>query len=217
MKTTDDLINELANDLEPVQPVKGITARSLSWLAGSTIFALLAIHWYGPIRPGAVQQLLDHPRFLLEIVFGGATVIAMALAGFRAAIPGALSPRLTAIAWAMLAFWLVGYVVGMVSPALEPSMLGKRDHCVFETFLYGLPPALLGMILCARLYPLAPVATAMRIGLAACLVPALYMQIACMYDPVHALTLHMLPGMLVGVCCAGICWLRMRRKSKPMD
>lgn len=213
MKTTDDLICELATDLEPVRPVKGITARSLFWLLATATFALLAIHWYGPIRPGAMQQLQNHPRFLLEIVFGGATIIMLSLAGFRAAIPGAYSSRLATIAQAMLVLWLVGYAVGVLSPALEPSMLGKRDHCVFETFLYGLPPALLGMILCARLYPLDPVATATRIGLAAGLVPALYMQIACMYDPVHALTLHMLPGILVGVCCAGISWLRVRRKS----
>lgn len=212
MKTTDELINELANDLEPVTPVKGIAVRNLSWLAATAAFALLAIHWYGPIRPGAMQQLLEHPRFLLEIVFGSATIIMLSLAAFRTAIPGALSSRVTTIALAMLALWLAGYVIGMVSPALEPSMLGKRDHCVVETFLYGLPPALLGMALCARLYPLDPAATAFRIGLAAGLVPALYMQVACMYDPVHAITLHMLPGILVGVGCAGMCWLRVQRK-----
>ena len=54
----------------------------------------------------------------------------------------------------------------------------------------------------------------LRVGLVAGPVPALYMQIACMYDPVHALTLHMLPGILVGVGCAGICWLSVRRKRK---
>ena len=212
MKTTDELISQLASELEPVKPVKDTSARSLVWLGLSTVFALLAIHWYGPIRPGALQQLLTHPRFMLEILFGGATIAVLALAGFRSAIPAASAPRLAFVGLVMLALWLASYLVGIVSPAVEPSMLGKREHCVFETFLYGLPPAVLGIVVCLRLYPLNPGVTALRIGLAAGLIPALYMQIACMYDPVHALTLHMLPGILLGLGCAGLVWLVERRQ-----
>lgn len=214
MKTTDELIGQLASELKPVTPVTGTCARSLLWLALSTVFALLAIHWYGPIRPGAIQQLLTHPRFLLEILLGSATIVVLALAGFRAAIPASSTPRLAYAGLVMLALWLASYLVGIISPALEPSMLGKREHCVIETFVYGLPPALLGIVVCARLYPLDPAAMALRVGLAAGLIPALYMQLACMYDPVHALTLHMFPGILVGLGCAGLVWL-LGRLSSP--
>lgn len=212
MKNTEELIAELAQDLEPVVPVSGVGLRSLLWLAMSTLFAVLAIHWYGPVRPGATQQLLDYPRFLLEIGFGAATIGVFAVAAFRAAIPGLSGTRLAWVGGTMLTLWLVSYVAGIASPALEPSMLGKREHCVFETFLYGMPPALAGIWLCSRLYPLDNAAVALRVGLAAGLIPALYMQIACMYDPVHALTLHMLPGILVGLVCAAVAWLMARRE-----
>ena len=47
----------------------------------------------------------------------------------------------------LMGLWLGSYVFGLVSPALEPSMLGKRHYCVWETFAYGLPPMLLGFVL----------------------------------------------------------------------
>jgi hypothetical protein len=40
---------------------------------------------------------------------------------------------------------------------------------------------------------------ALRCGLAAGLIPALYMQIACMYDPGHILLFHILPGLSVAL------------------
>ena len=37
----------------------------------------------------------------------------------------------------------------------------------------------------------------MALGLAAGMLPALYMQIACMYLPAHILQFHILPGLMV--------------------
>jgi len=50
---------------------------------------------------------------------------------------------------------------------------------------------------------LRPVRTAMSVGLVAGMLPALYMQLACMYEPLHILAFHILPGLLmVGVAAA---------------
>ena len=49
--------------------------------------------------------------------------------------------------------------------------------------------------LARRLYPLRYLRTAMTVGLAAGMLPALYMQMACMYEPSHILGLHLLPGL----------------------
>ena len=98
-------------------------------------------------------------------------------------------------------------------PALEPSMLGKREHCVVETFLFALPPACLALLLSRRFFPLRPVYSAFLFCLAAAMLPALYMQLACMYVPAHILQMHILPGLLVtmaGTLCAWG-WFRMRR------
>ena len=85
-------------------------------------------------------------------------------------------------------------------------MLGKREHCVWETFIYALPPMLLAFVLTRRLYPLQPVQTAMYFSLAAGMMPALYMQIACMYAPDHILKFHILPGLIVVFVGATIAW-----------
>jgi hypothetical protein len=44
----------------------------------------------------------------------------------------------------------------------------------------------------------------MSIGLAAGMLPALYMQLACMYEPSHILGYHILPGLLMVGAAAGI-------------
>jgi hypothetical protein len=213
MKPTDELISELSRDLAPVSPVTGITTRALLWLLASAAFSIVAIHASGALRPGALQQLLHHPRFLLEILLGVASIMLLALAAFRSAIPGVSSRRLARVGLAVLSLWLLNYGIGLVSPALEPSMLGKRDHCLVEVLLFGTPSALLAMYLCARWYPLEPVALGLRCGLAAGLIPALYMQIACMYDPAHALIAHMLPALIVGAGCALLAWVLARLKK----
>ena len=118
---------------------------------------------------------------------------------FRAAVPGALTSRLAFTSAGLVVLWIAAYVVGLVAPALEPSMLGKRNHCFLETFLYALPPAGLACYLCWKYYPLEPSKMALRCGLAAGLMPALYMQIACMYDPGHILLFHILPGLVVAL------------------
>ncbi len=196
MSDRQQLIDTLSADLVPVQPVRGSDRGALLWLLLSAGWVVGMIHLLGPVRPGVWQQLLEHPRFLAETLGGVAAIGLVALAGFRAAVPGSLSRRFARAGLAALLLWLGCYVIGLASPALEPSMLGKRDQCVFEALLLGLPPIAVAFPLARRLYPLQPVRTALFLSLAAGMMPALYMQIACMYDPSHILKFHILPGLL---------------------
>ena len=86
-------------------------------------------------------------------------------------------------------------------------MLGKRDHCVVETLLFALPPACLALFLTRRLYPLKPVRSALLFCLVAGMLPALYMQIACMYAPLHIIQMHIVPGLLVALAGGAAAWL----------
>ncbi|MFT4517997.1 MAG: hypothetical protein ACI9JM_000374 [Halioglobus sp.] len=63
-----------------------------------------------------------------------------------------------------------------------------------------------GSLLTRRLYPLQAVPTGLACGLAAGMLPALYMQIACMYVPEHIMKFHILPGLLMMVLGGGIAW-----------
>ncbi len=198
MNERDMLIDRLADDLQPVRSVGPRLGRgTLLWLTLSAVYVAAMTALIGPLRPGAMEQLVTHPRFLAECLVGALAIAVLARVGFRSAIPGALSRRALAIAAGLTLLWLLNYVVGFVSPALEPSMLGKRPHCYLETLILGLPPALAAVYWQHKLFPLRPMLSAALIGLAAGFLPALYMQIACMYAPGHILMWHILPGMVV--------------------
>ena len=199
MTERDELVSALAGDLGSAGPATNSDRLAVAWLFASLAYVVLITHLLGPIRPGALSQLVSHPRFALEMVLGLATLAVATLAAFRAAVPGALTSRFALASAGLVILWIVAYVVGLVAPALEPSMMGKRDHCFLETFLYALPPAGLACYLCWKYYPLEPSKMALRCGLAAGLIPALYMQIACMYDPGHILLFHILPGLSVAL------------------
>jgi len=204
MNRHDVLIAELSSELAPGKPRPDINLVAAGWLLLSAVYVVLVTHLFGPIRPNSLSQLAHEPRFLLENLLGLAAIGLTAVAAFRSAIPGALGAGLIRVAAASMALWLASYVVGLFNPALEPSMLGKRDHCLIETFIYALPPVLAALLLVRRLYPLTPMRTAVALSLAAGMLPALYMQLACMYAPEHILKFHILPGMTVMFVGAGL-------------
>lgn len=210
----DKLIQSLGSDLPAVKSVGNVDLMAGAWLLASAVYVVAIIHVMGPIRPTAVAQLISEPRFLLETVCGVLAIAVTSLIAFRAAVPGALSQKLVRLGAILMVLWLGNYVIGLVSPALEPSMHGKREACVWETLVYAFPPMLLGYLFIRRLYPLQPVKTAMSLSLAAGMLPALYMQIACMYVPEHILKFHILPGLMMPFIGALIVWLA---RSRAVD
>lgn len=213
MSMHEQLIEELSRDLPPVRPSPNVNALAMLWLIASAVFVVMVTWLAGPVRTGAFGQLAAEPRFLLETVLGVVAIGWLGLAAFRAAVPGALTRRFAVAGFVLLAFWLAQYVVGLVNPALQPSDLGERHRCYLETAVYALAPILAGVILVRRLYPLRYLRTAMSLALAAGMIPALYMQIACMYEPSHILQFHILPGLsmvLVGAAVSML-WPRQYR------
>ena len=212
MNKHETLISGLSSKLEPVSPPPNINRLAMAWFALSAIYVVAVTQLIGPIRPGALTQLSTEPRFALETMLGVAAILWFSLLAFRSAIPAALSRQFAAAGLVLMALWLAQYVIGFVSPALEPSKLGKRHFCYIETMVYALPVILAGLFFVRRLYPLRPVRTAMSISLVAGMLPALYMQLACMYEPAHILAFHILPGLLmVGVGAGIAAWWRQRQ------
>jgi len=200
----DTLISKLSQDLTPVSPPPAINKLAVAWFLLSAIYVVAVTHLFGPARPGAFAQLGTEPRFLLETLLGVVAILWFSLLAFRSAIPAALGRRFAIAGYVLMALWLAQYVIGFVSPALEPSRLGKRNYCYIETIIYALPVILAGFYIVRRLYPLSPKRTAMSIGLVSGMLPALYMQIACMYEPLHILAFHILPGLLMVGVSTGI-------------
>lgn len=211
MNKHETLISNLSSNLAPVSPPPNLNRLAIAWFALSAVYVVAVTQLFGPIRPGALSQLGTEPRFLLETMLGVAAILWFSLLAFRSAVPAALTRQFATAGLVLMALWLAQYVVGFVSPALEPSSLGNRHYCYFETMVYSLPVILAGLFFVRRLYPLRPVRTAMSISLVAGMLPALYMQLACMYEPAHILAFHILPGLLmVGVGAGIAAWWRQR-------
>ena len=214
MNNREELIAALSNDLRPVRKTVGIDWLAMGWLLICSSWVIAVTHVMGPIRPNAITQLMENPQFLIETLFGLLAMIVGTLVAFRSSVPGALNSRLSLVMGALIVGWISFYVAGLSFPALEPSMLGKRETCVWQTMVYALPPMALAFAITKRFYPLQPVRTAMSFSLVAGLLPALYMQIACMYVPSHILKFHILPGMLVVLVGAAIALAIKPRKIK---
>ena len=49
------------------------------------------------------------------------------------------------------------------------------------------------------------------------MLPALYMQLACMYEPTHILTLHVLPGLAMALIGAAVAVLWRLQRRSPLE
>ena len=197
---TDELIVRLKDDLTPVAPIAPLMAVMAVWLAASVVYVAVLTGLLGPFRPGAAEQFLTHPRFLVEMLLGFGAMLAFAVVCFAKAVPGREQGWRLPAAWLLLVAWVGHFVFGYQFPVLESSMVGKREHCGWEAYLYSVPPMLAAVWLQRRRFPLNPVHAAAYAAIAAGMMPALIMQIACMYEPGHILRFHVAPiGILAGV------------------
>ena len=194
----DALINQLVTDLPSGPKPLVLSKYLLGWLIVSAVFVVGITLYVAPLRPGVGQQLLN-PRFALESIDGLLVVLLIAAIGFKFAIPAANNKLFIGIGIGITALWVLNYVIGLYYPTLEPSMAGKRDHCIYEIGIYAMLPLVLGLYLVKRGYVLNWPAAGLSIGLASGFIPALLMQFACIYDAEHTLLMHIGPALLVGV------------------
>jgi len=199
MSSQQQLIKSLATQLKPIKPLMNNNLLTLLWLLGSVLYCLAIIHLLGPIRSNAYSQLLTEPRFMLEMFAGLTAIVLTSVVAFGHTVPGALSGPVKMTAHIAVLFWIGLNIYGLFDPAIEPSTEGYRHGCVFETFLYALPPLFIAGLLARRRMALELTPTGFSLGLAAGMIPAWYMQIACMYAPEHMLKFHLMPAIIVAV------------------
>ncbi len=177
MRSRSELIREISREPAPDTRLRGPIQLALLWWICAWAFVVAASLALQPMRPGFGDQLLASPRFAIETLLG---LIAGGIAiqtAFALGIPGWGSPRRRILsACALLACWAGAYVYGLASPALEPSMLGKRPHCFVEVVVYGVPILIAGLLLLRRLAPLGRPSAGFAVGAAA---PARFRGCSC--------------------------------------
>lgn len=211
-----NLILQLTNNLEPVGPRGRVGLPAFLWLLSSWIYVLVVAISLGPFREAPLRALTENPHFALESAAGFAVTVLFGIMAFRESIPGLGNRWILPFAVAAAILWLGDHSAGLYWPALEPSMDGKRAHCVLEAFLYSGPPLLIGYLGLARRFPLRSVRAGVYLGISAGAIPALLMQFACMYSPAHILTHHLGP-ILVAITAGAIAGLILRRARFSPD
>lgn len=195
----DKIIDALAADLTPVRKPLPPLLLALLWWAASWIVVVGIALALGPLRPGALDQLVAVPQFTLESATGLIAGLLFSLAAFRLSIPGLSNRSLMPVASILLGGWVLAYVIGFAHPALETGMTGKREHCAIETLLYSIPALLAAAWLFNSRYTIRSARAGLLIGIAAAAMPALFMQLACMYEPEHILRYHLAPMLPVAI------------------
>ncbi|MGH1438770.1 MAG: NrsF family protein [Cellvibrionaceae bacterium] len=214
MSSRDQLIASLVDDLKVKRNRLPVVWVAISWWLLSWLYVVVATWLMGPIRAlheqyafaPYVNNVHTH-QFHFESLIGLVASLLIAIVAWYGSTPAALTKRAVYIAFAFVAVWLAFYVVGFFEPALEPSMIGKREHCYFEAFLYSMPPTLLACFYMLRRYPINKIKTGFLIGLAGGMMPALFMQFACMYEPGHIFTHHIIPALFTGFIGAFILYV----------
>ncbi|MEM9386491.1 MAG: NrsF family protein [Pseudomonadota bacterium] len=197
--TREALINDLVADAErPVPNGARTHLESMLWVVLSAVWVVSLTHLLGDLRPGVMDQLTSSPRLVTELALGLGTTIAFAHLAFRSALPGSHSLVLSALpALVLLVLWVGLHLYGFIDPTFAPSMHGKREHCEWQVFTFGIPVLAAGAMVLRRWWPRGAFSGA-ALGLAAGALPAMLMQIACMHEPWHILTHHLLPGLALG-------------------
>jgi len=212
VRSRSELIREISQEPAPDTRLRGPIQLALLWWVGAWILVVAATLAVQPMRPGFTGQLLASPRFAIETLLGFVAGGIAIRAAFAVGIPGWGAPRRRiAFALALLAFWTSAYFYGLVSPALEPSMLGKRPHCFVEVLIYGVPILVAGLLLLRRLAPLGRWSAGFVAGAAAGAIPALLMQLACIYIPSHILIFHIAPAVALALLGSLVGRLLLRR------
>lgn len=195
----ENLIEDLVSDLKPVRGAGRVGTAATAWLAIAAAYSIAMLYATGPWRAGALAALATEPGFAVETLLATAAIALLARAVLRSTIPGVDLVR--ELTWPALFFgaWVGVYIVGLWYPAHPVSMLGKREHCVWQTVLFGLPSLALMLVIGRRYLPLWPRATGLTAGTAAAAIPAALMQFGCMYVPSHILTHHIAPIGLVAL------------------
>lgn len=194
------LIKELVAGLEPVGRPGDISWPLAIWLAAAAFYTVAIVLATGELRAGAARALLASPQLALQTVASVVAIVLLARAAFVSGIPGAGPIGWLAPAGIALAVWLALYLADAAGGNEPAAMEGKRDHCFWQTMLFGLPSFALLLWYARRLLPLVPRATAALAGAAAAAIPGALMQFACVYDPIHTLTYHLTPiALLAGL------------------
>lgn len=207
------LIDQLVNDKTQVtQRVMAPTRIATLWFIAALSLSTLAMLFVQPFRAGLLTQIQSVPLYFIEVSSGFVALALLGVAMFKSAVPGESKQ---AMYWGLASFaiWLATILSGLITPVLEPSMLGKREQCYFEALYYSTASALPVIFLLTRRYSVNAFETAALAAIWIAMAPAFLMQLACMHEPNHALSHHLLPMLLTALIWLPLLFIIIKRRK----
>jgi len=146
---TEELIQDLAAQLQPVKPLRHPLARFGRWAAVTAAWVAVGVAAIG-VRAD-LAAMAHAPAFLLYVALTVALGAATTLAAFTASVPGRTSRWWTFAPSAVIASGLLLVVLGVLSAG--DGYAGAGVKCVRNLLALSVPP---GLLLCLMLRRAAP-------------------------------------------------------------
>lgn len=201
-----DFGDQLVGHLEPVRSAIALSSARFLWCGLSAFLIALVVLTFGPLRAGILDELLSSPRLALELALGSLAAITSITAGLELGVPGTVARRrLCAVPLVLFAGWtlVVAYdLIGAIVVDGSTTASAMRPHCFVETMLVSIPPAAAALYLVQSRIVFVPGGSGLLAGAAAATLPALWMEMACMSESLHALKFHLSPILVMGAISA---------------
>lgn len=157
---TEDLINALAKDAQPVHRLWHPALRAMAWMMGSAVYVAAFVWLIGP-RPDLPERLAD-PRFVIEVGAALLTSMMAAAAAFCAGCPGRpLWERLAPFPF--LAVWLASLGEGCwrqwIQSGPDGLVLQVDLTCFQSIVMVSILPAVAIFLMIRQGAPIAPMST----------------------------------------------------------
>ena len=186
----DRLIQGLASDLQPVQPLPPAGKRAMIWL-GFVVLAGLALSLIADL-PAFAHRLMVAPDMWLAMTGSALTAVLAAIAAFKLSMPD--SPR----AWAWLPLpaallWILASGLGClrdyVLPGTHVAPMSETMECLTIIVALSLPFSLLMFAMLREGFSLLPGLTATIAGLAVAAASATLLNL---FHPIDAAAVDLL-------------------------
>jgi hypothetical protein len=185
---TEQLIADLASELEPVRRLRSPVLRALQWLAAVAVLSTLLVWHYANLE--VFWHRMASPRVVLECMATALTAITGIIAAFELSVPGR-SARWAALPVAPFLLWLAASGLGCLQNGLG-SNVGESLHCFLFIAAVSVPLASSLLWMLRRAHSIAPLPVAVLGALGVAATAAFVLQFFHPFDvTVIDLALHL--------------------------
>ncbi len=201
---TQQLIEDLAGDLEPVERMNHPFKRALYWILFSGVYVALVIYYLG-LRPDFTMKLGSDPAYIFELLLAFMMSMSGVMSSHWLCVPDMRGQNWMPVVSATLFTVLVGWLALQLS--VEFNFLDHMhfSHCMLDGTIFGLIPAASIVFLSMRGKTTRPVLMVFMNIIAACGIGYLGLRLTCGCDDTsHIVIHHILPYVLMGGVIAAL-------------